>query len=89
MADESERLLYEDAVKSYLLYQSGGTTAPRLPDPTKSVVTAGPDRTVILRDSDGAPLGTVTWFGESDATFEPPTKITLVDLFQGLRPKEP
>ena len=58
----------------------------RQPDRMKSIITVDPaGPTVILRDASGVPLGTVVWYGESNATFEPPTKLTVVDHFHSLR----
>ena len=90
-SDEAQQRLYEDAVKSYLEHRAAGEVAgeARMPDRAKSLVKSGPDPSVILRDHGGTPLGSVAWFSGSEAVFEPPTKITLVDLFHGLRPKKP
>jgi hypothetical protein len=82
-----EDRLFQEAVGAYLAHQ--GLDAPGetpRPDREMSHVRLGADRAVALRSREGAPLGTVVWYDDSTAVFEPPTKVTVVDHFNGLRP---
>jgi hypothetical protein len=83
---------FERAVSTYLEQEAEGLTGgSRPPDRTRSIVIiAVGNATVILRDTAGVPLGTVNWYGygEPEPTFEPPTRLTVVDHFQSLRPRE-
>jgi hypothetical protein len=84
--------LYADALRAYLEHRGGdGGSDPLEPDPDTSRITLptiAMEATVALRTRDGVPLGTVSWFGDSVA-FEPPTKVTVVDHFHGLRATKP
>jgi hypothetical protein len=91
MADEQvpkEAEVWEEAVKAYAAHHAGQPDIAE-PDPTASKVILGAESIVILRTVDGLPLGQVSWYAGGEAIFEPPTKVTVVEHFQGLRPKKP
>jgi hypothetical protein len=78
--------LYEEAVRTFTEHYAGDAAArARTPDRNLSRFTLTKDPTVVLMDTKGVPLGTVTW-ADGRPSFEPPTKITVVDHFQGFRP---
>jgi hypothetical protein len=87
MTDEEA---FELAVTTYLQEESDGRGGDaRRPDQSRSIVILALGvGTVILRDQAGVPLGTVSWsgYGVPLPAFEPPTKLTLVDHFQSLKP---
>lgn len=84
--DDSERArLFADAVRIYLEHWRPESLASALqPDLAMSAFMHGPS--VALRTREGVPIGTVAWEGGQTATFEPPTKVTVVDHFESLRP---
>ncbi len=78
--------LFAAAVEVYRgHYAMDAAAGAREPDRARTRFVVGKDPTVVLVDTNGVPLGTITWF-EARAAFEPPTKITVVDHFQGFRP---
>jgi len=86
--DARKDRLFEDAVRAFHAhYAMDETGRARQPDRQSSRIQIGAEPTVVLMDPKGVPLGTVIWSADSQATFEPPTRITVVDHFQGLRPK--
>jgi hypothetical protein len=84
--DARKDRLYEEAVRVYTdHYVMEPVAGARQADRRFSRIKAGDEPSVVLMDTNGVPLGTVVWF-DGKATFEPPTRITVVDHFQGLRP---
>ncbi len=85
--DEATRdRLFEEAVRTYREHYAMDEAELELrPDRYMSRIVTGAEATVVLMDADGVPLGSVVWIGDV-RTFEPPTRITVVDHFQGLRP---
>jgi hypothetical protein len=92
MSDDGEMgedRLWLEAVKAYNSHHTSRDPGAPQPDRAASRIFTGPEATVTLRSAAGLPLGTVSWYGQTSAAFEPPTRVTVVDHFQGLRPKKP